>query len=123
MKNFELVTKFWNFISDQEWELAQILLDQELITIWPQSRERILGAENYININRHYPGNHKIEIKQLFEIENKVITTVWIVADTGQKTFANSFFEIKNNKIIGIEEYWTEPYDAPTWREKWVNKY
>jgi hypothetical protein len=123
MKTCELVTKFWNYFSNQEWEKAKELLDQDFIATWPQSRERILGPENFINVNRHYPGNHKIEIKQLFEIENKIITTVWMEADTGQKTFANSFFEIKNNKIISVTEYWAEPYVAPKWREKWVTNY
>jgi hypothetical protein len=123
MKTYELVTKFWNYFSNQEWEKAKELLDQDFIATWPQSRERILGPDNFININRHYPGNHKIQIKKLFEIENKIITTVWMEADTGQKTFANSFFEIKNNKIISVEEYWAEPYVAPKWREKWVTNY
>ena len=42
---------------------------------------------------------------------------------TGQKTFANSYFEIQGGKISRIEEYWAEPYPAPEGRRKWVELY
>ena len=43
--------------------------------------------------------------------------------DTGQKTFANSYFEFREGKISRIEEYWAESYGAPEWRKKWVEIY
>lgn len=45
------------------------------------------------------------------------------VVEWGQKTFANSYFEIRAGKIARIEEYWAEPHAAPDWRKKWVELY
>lgn len=99
------------------------LLHPRFVAVWPQSKERIVGPRNFIDVNRFYPGNHKIEWVHGFEVVGKVITTVWIEADTGQKIFANSYFDIEDGKIIRAEEYWAEPYPAPEWRKKWVESY
>jgi ketosteroid isomerase-like protein len=119
----DLVTRFWNLFSDQRWEDAQALLSPDLLVEWPQSRERMRGPENFVAVNRHYPGNHKIEILRIYAVIDTVITTVWIEADTGQKTFATSYFEVRDGRIARIEEYWAEPYPAPEWRRKWVESY
>lgn len=123
MTQIELVKKFWQLFSDQKWDASIDLLHSDFVAIWPQSRERMIGAQNFVNVNRHYPGNHKIEVLHAFESGNKVLTTVWIQADTGQKTFTNSIFEIKDGKILKTEEYWAEPYAAPEWRKQWVEIY
>ena len=123
MKNTELVQKFWQLFSEQQWDEAQSLLSNEVIVTWPQSREKMIGSKNCVDVNRNYPGNHKIEILKIHELEHVVITTVWIEADTGQKTYATSYFEIVEGKISTIEEYWAEPYPAQDWRKPWVEIY
>jgi ketosteroid isomerase-like protein len=120
MTNTELVRRFWNLFSEQKWEDAMAFLHQDVVVTWPQSKEKMIGSKNFIDVNRNYPGNHKIEIIKAHEIGTEVITTVWIIADTGQKTFATSYFQILDGKIKQIEEYWAEPYQAPEWRSQWV---
>ena len=120
--NANLVKKFWQLFSDQKWDAAAELLHPNFQALWPQSREK-MTAKNFIEVNRNYPGNHKIEVLHAFEVDQKVITTVWIQADTGQKTFANSIFDIQDNKILRIEEYWAEPYKASESRQQWVELY
>jgi ribosomal protein S18 acetylase RimI-like enzyme len=118
-----IVKSFWNLFSNQQWDEASNLLHHNFVATWPQSREKIIGAKNFIDVNRYYPGNHKIEVIHYFEVGSKVLTTVWIEADTGQKTFANSIFEIDNGRILKVEEFWAEPYPAPEWRKQWVEIY
>lgn len=122
-KNVDLVKSFWQLFSEQKWDQAQALLHSEFVADWPQSRERMHGAQNFIDVNRYYPGNHKIQIVHAYGIGGMVVTTVWIEADTGQKTFANSYFQIKDEKIFRAEEYWAAPYEAPEWRSNWVELY
>lgn len=117
-----LVKKFWGLFSAQKWDEAGKLLYSDFFAIWPQSKEK-MNAKNFIEANRNYPGNHKIEVIHAFAIDDKVLTTVWIEADTGQKTFANSIFDIRDDKIVKVEEYWAEPYPAPESRRHWVEIY
>jgi ketosteroid isomerase-like protein len=123
MSNLELVKRFWQLFSEQKWDEAKALLASDVVVEWPQSRERMKGPENFVDVNRFYPGNHKIEVIHAHAVDPRIITTVWIVADTGQKTFAHSYFDVRDGKIARIEEYWAEPYPAPEWRKKWVELY
>jgi ketosteroid isomerase-like protein len=118
----DLVKTFWQLFSEQEWDAASELLHTNFQALWPQSREK-MSAKNFIEVNRNYPGNHKVKVVHIFKIEDKVLTTVWIEADTGQKTFANSIFDIQDDKILRVEEYWAEPYAAPENRKQWVELY
>ena len=118
MTKIDIVKNFWNLFSEQKWDEAAAHLTEDIIVTWPQSREKMVGISNFIDVNRYYPGSHKIEIIRANELDDQVITTVWIVADTGQKTFATSYFEVLDDKITKIEEYWAEPYPAPEWRKK-----
>ena len=122
-ENQALVKNFWQLISDQSWSSVKDLLHPNFVATWPQSREKMRGPDNFVSVNQYYPGNHKIELIHIGEANSKVFTTVWIEADTGQKTFANSYFELKDGKILSAEEYWAEPYAAPEWRKQWVEIY
>ncbi|MBC7456865.1 MAG: hypothetical protein H7235_01205, partial [Bdellovibrionaceae bacterium] len=117
------IHNFWNYFSEQKWNEAETLLHADFVATWPQSKERIVGPKNYINVNRNYPGKHKFKIIHSFPFANKVLMTAWIEADTRQKTFVNSIIEISEGKILNIEEYWAEPFSAPEWRKQWVEIY
>ena len=117
------VMQFWKLLSDQKWEEIKSYLHPNFVATWPQSREKIVGPMNFSNVNKYYPGNHKIEVIHIHEAGDKIITTVWIVADTGQKTFAVSYFDFQDGKIARSEEYWAEPYAAPENRRQWVELY
>jgi ribosomal protein S18 acetylase RimI-like enzyme len=121
--SINIVKTFWDLFSNQKWDEASKLLHHNFVALWPQSREKIVGSKNFIDVNRYYPGNHKIDVIHTFDVGSKIVTTVWIEADTGQKTFANSIFEILEGKILKVEEYWAEPYPAPEWRKQWVELY
>ena len=119
----ELIREFVRLFSEQKWNEALALLHPEFVAEWPQSRERISGGLNYIDVNRHYPGNHRLSIVREHAVGSLVIATIWIEADTGQKTFVTSYFTVRKGLIISAEEYWAEPYPAPDWRKKWVTLY
>lgn len=121
--HIDLVRKFWQLIGDQRWSDVQLLLAPDFVAVWPQSREKMVGAESFVAVNKYYPGNHRVELVHIHEAAGLIFTTVWIEADTGQKTFANSYFEVKAGKISRAEEYWAAPYEAPAWRSQWVQKY
>lgn len=121
--NKNLVKQLWSFFSDQKWKKSKDLFHSEFMAEWPQSKERFVGVDSFIDMNAAYPGNHKIEILQLVSTENTVVSSVYIHADTGQKAFATSFFEIKDNKIWKLTEFWGEPYTAPEWRRQYSQSY
>ena len=129
----KIATDFWAYINNQEWEKAQNLLSPSFSADWPQSKEKITTPENFININRNYPGKHTINLTRAQAVPSQnsssqlVITEVYIEStmpgDILMKLFAISFFEIKNEKIISLKEYWADTYTAPEWRKHLVSTY
>ena len=125
--------KFWNHFNNRDWDFAESLLSEDFEAFWPQSREKIVGSKNFIEVNRTYPVTHKIEIlnsRQSYENrENvyQVTTEVYIESKMPDrkeiKLFAISFFEVSDDKILSIKEYWADTYPAPEWRSHLVERY
>ena len=133
MKNkddLEIASKFWTFISKKNWNAAKELLSDDFQAYWPQSKERITGADNFIAVNKNYPGTHLIEFLSqsssydVWDYTTTVITEVYIESKMPDgkemKLFAISTFEIMDEKIISLREYWADTYPAPEWRKQWV---
>ena len=136
MKRYDAVglpTKLWNHFNNREWDLAETLLSEGFEAVWPQSREKIVGPKNFIEVNRTYPGTHKIEILDShqsydnWEHVHHVTTEVYIESKMPDgkemKLFAVSFFEVSDDKILSVKEYWADTYPAPQWRGHLVERY
>ena len=54
--------QLWHFFNERRWDEAKALLAEDFEGYWPQSIEKIVGRNNFIEVNRQHPGTHKIEI-------------------------------------------------------------
>lgn len=123
MKREEMVRRFWRLFSGQRWEESKLLLHPELVVEWPQSRERFEGPDAFVDMQSAYPGNHRIEILELVASPDRIATTVYCSADTGQKAYGTSYFEFRGEWIGKIVEFWGEPYEPPQWRERFAKRF
>jgi ketosteroid isomerase-like protein len=117
----KLVEQLWQSIDAHDWEAAGALLHDDYVCEWPQSRERIRGRDNFVAVNKNYPGSWRIVIERIVASGNQVVSDVAIPID-GRIDRAISFFELRDGKIIRETDYWPEPYDAPAWRAQWVER-
>lgn len=128
-----IISSLWQHFNDQEWDQARELLDDEFEAVWPQSNEIIQGPDNFIELNRKYPGQHKIAPQNFhyhydrWDKTDHVASEVLIETTTAdgkqQRLFAVSFFEIRDDKIISAREYWADFSPAPEWRNHLVREY
>lgn len=90
---------------------------------WPQSKERIRGAENFARMNAEYPahGRWQFQINRLFGTESEVVSEV-TVSDGVQHARAISFFSVSNGKIMRLVEFWPDDYEAPAHRSHLVER-
>ena len=129
----EIAYSLWRFFNETNWQEARKLLNDDFKADWPQPREQIIGPDNFIELNRTYPGTHQIKILNYqhsydcWEQVDKVVTQVHIKSQMPDgknlDLFAISFFKIREGKIIEAVEYWADSYPAPEWRKKFVNYY
>ena len=70
--------------------------------------------------NCDYPGNWSGEVERIEQTGNTVITVtrVW---SKDMSFHVTSFFDIKEEKIKTLDEYWGDDGPAPQWRKDMQN--
>lgn len=110
----DVAREFWRLMATNDFDSIGSVLAPEFVLYWPQSKERIRGAENFARMNNEYPahGTWTFTIHQLVGNQNDAVSDV-SVTDGVQKARAISFFTVEHGKITKIIEFWPEPYPAP----------
>ena len=110
-----VVREFWRLMATNDFANVKAVLSPLFILEWPQSNERIRGAENFARMNAEYPtttGRWRFKINHLVAQASSVVTQV-SVTDGKQSAEPISFFTVQDGKITHLLEYWPEPYAAP----------
>lgn len=122
-------------------ELASLLTeiaDENIVLEYPQSGERIRGRENNLEVLKNYPGLPEATVKNVRGAEDKwVLTPSWtplrftgtgdhfavegrVIYPDGEEWTVVDLFELRNDKVVKVTEYFARPFPAPEWRSKWV---
>ena len=116
------IERLWTLFNQGLFEDSASLFDPKFVATWPQSREQFIGAENFLLMNKAYPGEYSISILRVIEVGDEVISEVKIIHDN-KPLYAVSFWEFNRGKIIRVVEYWADEGKSPEWRKRWVVRY
>ncbi|EGQ9967382.1 nuclear transport factor 2 family protein [Vibrio cholerae] len=121
MNSKDVVLSFWNAMKTNDFAKASEWLSLDFEGFWPQSGELILGRENFVAINAHYPANGH----WLFDIHSVVcegdsVVTDVSITDGVQKARAITFHTVENGLIIKQKEFWPDEMLPQEWRAQWV---
>jgi len=122
-RNDWLVARFWQRLSDLDFEGAGALLDEAYVGEYPQTGERICGRDNFVALNAHYPGRWQIDVLRLVTQGDWVTSEVRMInreAPGDPAVTAVSFFDVRDGRIVYERDFWPDPYPAPAWRAQWV---
>ncbi len=111
----DIVKQFWQRMASNDFPTVGEVLAPEFVVEWPQTNEKIRGAERFIAMNIEYPahGRWKFTVNRLVCNDTEAVSDVTIT-DGVQHARAISFFTVVDDKITRIVEFWPEPYTAPT---------
>jgi hypothetical protein len=110
----DTVRSFWEMIRAKEWEKLHDLLHEGFRAEFPQSGEWFT-RQQFVSMNRSYPGEWSIRLRDLYQCEQCVVTEVEVAID-GRTDRGISFFRVENGKVIHLREFWPEPFSIPEWR-------
>lgn len=118
-----VVREFWRLMATNDFPSVAAVLAPNFVLEWPQSNERIRGADRFAQMNAEYPayGKWTFTIHRIVGNEAEAVSDVG-VTDGRQSARAISFFSISAGKISRIVEYWPEPFIPATNREHLVEK-
>ncbi|HEX8098852.1 MAG TPA: nuclear transport factor 2 family protein [Actinomycetota bacterium] len=121
-ENRQSVEQLWGILEKQDWDSARGYFHEDFVQEWPQSGERIRGLANSLEINKSYPDFPKMNIRRI-TASGDLVTTEATLSYPDQGTFYGvSIFEFRDGKIAKQTDYFAQPFPAPEWRSKWIEK-
>jgi ketosteroid isomerase-like protein len=120
----EVVAELWRRMESRDWEGVGELVAEDFVLDWPESRERIRGRKNFVELNRNYPEGWSIEVLQIVGEGNRVASEIRVPHTGAGLHYASSFFEVENGRLARGREYWVKELDEepPAWRAQWVER-
>ena len=110
----DIVREFWRLMASNDFHSVSTVLALEFVLEWPQTNERIRGAERFAQMNETYPahGPWTFTLHRLFGSDTEAVSDV-TVSDGVLTARALSFFTVVDGKVTHLLEFWPEPYAAP----------
>jgi len=110
----DVAREFWRLMATNDFHSVAAVLAPEFVLDWPQSGERIRGAERFARMNDAYPahGPWRFTVNRIVGSVAEAVSDVSIT-DGVQTARAVSFFTVLQGRITRIVEFWPEPYAAP----------
>ncbi|MGI9051222.1 MAG: nuclear transport factor 2 family protein [Ilumatobacteraceae bacterium] len=118
-----LAARFIDSLEQRHWgELAR-LLHPDVVYEVPQTRERIVGRDRYVQFNGEYPGDWHLAPRVV--LGDEAHAAVWFDWRVGEESSADGivFFEVADGHITRITDFWPEPYEPPPGREHLTERY
>jgi ketosteroid isomerase-like protein len=124
MKPAEIVRGLWDRIQARDWAGVSELLADDLVVEWPVSGERIVGRANFVSINAEYPEGWAITVLRIVADGEVVVSEVEVPHEAMGIHRVASFWTVRDGKIAGGREYWTElgSDPSPAWRAAYVQR-
>lgn len=112
------VEKYWHAVLNQSPEAMKVYFHEDSLIRWHNTDE-CFTVDEFITANCVYPGNWAGEIQRIEQLPSLTITVVHVYSKDQKLSFhVTSFIQLKEDKIAGIDEYWSFDEDAPDWRKK-----
>jgi ketosteroid isomerase-like protein len=121
--NRRLVVTFIESLEERDWDTWAGLLHEHVVYEVPQTRERIIGRDRYLQFNQEYPGDWHLRLKvALADDSDGVAWFGWELPDA-EPADGMAFFTFDDGRIMTVTDFWPEPYDPPPGREHLVERW
>ena len=114
---------------DQHWAASdandfetehRIYLDDAVLE-YPQSGERTRGRSNIQNQRANQPSNKRFSIRRIVG-SGELWVTEFILTYDAKPSYTVSIMEFKGDKVARETQYFADPFAAPAFRAKWVER-
>jgi hypothetical protein len=131
MNDDEMVTRIEEMFATGDMqrfaEMQAELADENTILEWPQSGERMRGVSNIMGANENYGErtgtSPKATLRRILKPGEAWVIEGTIDYGDGVPVSTVSIVELgPNGKIARQTDYFANPFPAPDWRSKWVER-
>jgi SnoaL-like domain len=123
VRAMSIYSEFWQALEARDWEGFGSAVSDDVVAVWPQSRERVSGREALIRFMAEYPGDWHLSVVEEHADALGAATRVDFTVD-GETSPGITFFTLGPDGLIAsFTEYWPEPYEPPAGREHLLERY
>ena len=116
-QNRRVVDRLIECINGRRVEAMDELFHDDAVIEWPQSGERVRGADNRRAIYGSSPQLPTITPRRIATSGDLVVAELSM--DYGEVVYNGvPVFDMRDGRIARETAYWSEPFDAPEWRSK-----
>jgi hypothetical protein len=113
----------WRALEAGDWDTAAGLLHEDFVQEWPQSGERIVGRDNAIAINQNFPGGlPTMRFRRTLSGAELAVLELELTYADGSRYLGVSVLELRDGKVVKETDYYAQPFPAPEWRARWVER-
>jgi limonene-1,2-epoxide hydrolase len=107
MEPAEVVRALWHRYQDHNWTGAAELIAEDAVFDWPASRERLVGRDKIIAVNREYPAGWSIKVLRVVAEDDQVAAEVEVPHTELGLFRVAGFYAVRDGQIVHATEYWT----------------
>jgi ketosteroid isomerase-like protein len=119
----QVAENLWKALQAGDWEAAGRCLHDDFVQEWPQSGERIVGRDNAIAVERHFPGGlPTMRFRRTLAGGDLAVVEVELTYADGSRYLGVGVLELRDGKVVKETDYYAQPFEAPEWRARWVER-
>ena len=120
--NRETVERLIAALNARDLELFHDQFHDDSVMEYPQSGERIVGAENRRGAYGAFPGLPQVTPRRILVSGDLAVVEARLDYGDGAEWRAVLVFELRDGKIARETGWWAQPFDAADWRAEWVER-
>lgn len=121
-RNRKTIERLVDCINHGDIEVMDELFHEDAVMDWPQSGERVVGGDNRRAIYKSFPTLPKITPRRVQVVNDLGVAEAVLDYGEGLPYQTVFIFEFRDGKIARETAYWSEPFEAPSWRADWVEQ-
>jgi ketosteroid isomerase-like protein len=118
----ETLNAHWQASAAGDLDAEHDIYDDDAICDYPQSGERILGRINLQALRGHHPDKPSGFNIRRIQGQGDLWITEYTITYQGRTACTVSIMEFRNGKVIHETQYFSDPFEAPSWRSRLVQK-
>ena len=119
----QIAEDIWSALGIGDWDAARRYWHDDFVMEWPQSGERIVGAEDAMAVNRNFPGGlPEMSVRRAISGGDLVVLETQLHYADGSDYLGVSIMEFRDGKVVKETDYFAQAFGAPQWRAQWVER-
>jgi ketosteroid isomerase-like protein len=111
----------WAASDANDFETEHLIYHEDAVLDYPQSGERTRGRSNIQGQRASQPSQKRFTVRRIIGGGDLWVTELILTYD-GKPNFTVSIMEFKGDKVARETQYFADPFPAPAFRAKWVER-